>query len=434
MANAVLRYSLAAVFAACSASVTWADENQPQAEILHWWATSGEAAALSVFINEFESRGGLYYDSSKNNEVANREEAIERMGKGYPATLTQWNAGNDLVELYDYGLLKPIQLQKIVQRLMSTLPAPVLDVVSHRGDIIAIPLNIHSENWMWYSQKHLGKTQFDLSGDWSKLLQTGNTLAEKNIPLLAIGNQPWQVRILFTSIFLGVSRDRYKEFYITNDVSVVDTDELRKTLEVFNKLAGYSESFGDGNWNTQVKAVAENRAAANFMGDWARGEFMTHDQQVGVDYGCQLTSKMDPSLLMVVDTLVLGNVFDDSEVAGQELMLDVVSDADISLKFNALKGSVSPYAKPDSASLDVCTSQVYAALKNTDAIIPPYQSYFSNGGDYAEHIDHAIYELWSASLQSDHDANELIERTLERFRTILERRAKQLVQTATVED
>ena len=403
---------------AVTTSAIWADDYQPQTELLHWWSSEGESAALSVFINEYKSRGGLYYDSSKNDEVANRKEAIERMGKGYPASLTQWNAGNDLIELYEFGLIKPIQSPKIVQRLKSTSPVPVLDIVTHQDEIIAIPLNIHTENWMWYSQSHLGQSDINLSGDWSEFIKIGDALAKKNIPLLAVGNQRWQIRILFTSIFLGVSRERYKEFYISNDADAIDSDEFKTTLQVVNKLAGYSSSFGDGTWNMQIKAVAENRAAANFMGDWARSEFITLDQKVGKDYGCQLTSSADPSLLMVIDALVLGIVEDESEIAGQDLMLDVVSDPEINLKFNALKGSISPYAQPDSSELDVCTSQVYAALANEKAVIPPYQTYFYESGESAEFIDRTIYEFWNASLDTDANSDDLVSQTLDRFRTI----------------
>ena len=416
--NKFLKLTCVIFITVVTISISRADDTQPQAEILHWWVSEGESAALKVFIDAFKSRGGHYYDSSKYNEIANRKEAIERMGKGYPATLTQWNAGKDLVDLYDFGLVKPIRKQKIVKRLKSLLPAPVLDTVSRKGEIIAIPLNIHSENWLWYSVKHVGHSNVDLSGDWTEFLRLGEVLAKNDTPLLAVGNQPWQVRILFTSVFLGVSRDRYTDFYLTNEADVVDTDGFKTTLEVFNALAGYSKSFGDGNLNTQIGAVADNRAAANFMGDWARGEFISLGQKVGDDYGCQLTSTDDPSLLMAIDALVLGKVDEKSEIDGQDLMLDIVSDPAISLQFNALH----------------CTAQVYAALSNEDAIIPPYHSYFAGAGEYAELVDRAIYEFWIASQQMDTNSSELIERTREKFRAILKRKSNRTTQTAIVED
>jgi len=434
MVSTLEKTVLAFFIAMSSASASLADDNKPQAEILHWWATAGESAALSVFIDEFKSRGGYYYDSSKYNEVANRKEAIQRMGKGYPATLMQWNAGTNLTELYDFGLIKPIESQEIVERLTDALPAPVLDVVSHKNKIIAVPLNIHSENWMWYSRSLVGDSDVKFSGNWDTFLELGATLAEKDIPLLAVGNQSWQVRILFASVLLGVSSDRYQDFYIAGNVRVVDTEGFRTALEVFSKLAQYSQSFGDNNWNTQARAVANNRAAANFMGDWARGEFGALGQRAGVDYGCLLTSSDGSSLLPAIDTLVLGKVDDENEIAGQELMLNVVSDAQTSLRFNALKGSVSPYKRAAEANQDICTRQVHKVLDENGSILPPHHSYFPHGGDTIEHVGNAIYKLWNASLQADQSTEELVEKTLDTFRSILERHRSVVLRSAVAEE
>jgi len=400
-------------------------QRQPQAEILHWWSSSGEFAALTVLLDEFEERGGLYYDSGKNSAAANIEEAIERMGNSYPATFTQWNAGDQLAELHDYGLLKPIRSPQLVQMLKDVLPERVLDAVTHRGEIIAIPLTIHVENWIWYSKKLLGQVDINLSGDWSELIKIGESLAQENIPLLAVGSQQWQIRILFTSIFLGVSRDAYKDFYLSNDADVLESSDFRTTLEVFNQLARYSESFDDGSWNAQIKAVSENRAAANFMGDWARSEFMELAQREGEDYGCKLTSTSDPSILLVFDVLVLGNTDEESEIAGQDLMIEVVTDAEISLQFNTLKGSISPYSQPNPSGVDICTSQVYAAMENENAIIPNYQSYFTDDKEYAKNIDRLIHDFWLASLKTDTVSEDLVAQTIEEFRDNFKQHVKE---------
>jgi len=45
-------------------NITQASDADAQAEILHWWSSAGEHAALDVFINEFKARGGHYYDST----------------------------------------------------------------------------------------------------------------------------------------------------------------------------------------------------------------------------------------------------------------------------------------------------------------------------------------------------------------------------------
>ena len=387
---------------------------------MHWWSSAGESAALDIFIDRFEARGGQVYDSAKNTQSANREEAIERMSKGYPPTLTQWNTGWDVMEFFEFGLIDAVTEPALVEKLKRTLPEPVLNSVTHKDRIIAMPLNIHSENWMWYSKalvKHEGGMR---AANWDDFIATGKALKEKNIPLLAVGDQSWQVRILFTSLMLGVSRDVYRKFYTTTELGTASRPEFKKTLQLFNKLAKYSQSFEDGNWNSQVKAVAENRAGATFMGDWAKGEFQVLGKTAGNEYGCALTGPDSSSLLLVIDAFILGKVTDPQERLGQALMLDVVSDPEASLAFNALKGSVSPYVTPAADQRDVCSAQVYDVLSDSEAVLQPYASYAH--GAYMHHIDSTIYCFWQASVAGDVDDEALIEQTVVQFNSILDQR------------
>jgi len=128
-----------------------------------------------------------------------------------------------------------------------------------------MPVNIHSENWLWHSTALIKQSDKIFTKDWQNFLALGEDLDKQNIPLLAVGDQPWQVRILFTSVFLGISRDVYREFYLASEESSVTRPEFKDVITAFSHLARYSKSFGDGNWNTQVKAVADNQAGATFM-------------------------------------------------------------------------------------------------------------------------------------------------------------------------
>lgn len=75
------------------------------------------------------------------------------------------------------------------------------------------------------------------------------------------------------------------------------------------------------------------------MEDCTNLEFITSGQLSGNDYGCQLTSTANLSALIVVDALELGKESDRSEMAGQMLMLNVVSNAEVNTWFNRFKGN-----------------------------------------------------------------------------------------------
>ena len=413
--QAVLRNTLV-ISSILFGNIAQASDAEAQAEILHWWSSAGEHAALDVFINEFKARGGHYYDSTKNNMNASREEAIDRMSKGYPSTLTQWNAGRDVEEFYDFGLIDAITEPSLVAKLKKLVPEAILDTVTHRGEIIAMPVNIHSENWLWHSTALIKQSDKIFTKDWQKFLALGEDLDKQNIPLLAVGDQPWQVRILFTSVFLGISRDVYREFYLKSEESSVTRPEFKEVITAFSHLARYSKSFGDGNWNTQVKAVADNQAGATFMGDWAKGEFQVLGKTPGKEYGCSLTASDNPGLLLGVDTFILGKVDSAEEQKGQGLMLDIISDPEVNLQFNLLKGSASPYMTPSSDTQDICSAQVYNILSDKEAVIPPYASY-SNAG-HVHQLDTEIYRLWKEAQQAT-DIDAVVATALENFSKVL---------------
>lgn len=426
--NLLFRAVIALAIATSLTHVVGASEDQPQAEILHWWSSAGEARALKVFTDAFEAEGGKYYNSSTESHRATREEAIDRMNKGYPATFTQWNAGADIKDFFEFGLIKPITNPAILKLLKSQLPLPVVEAVSHRGEVVAMPLNVHSDNWMWSSKALIKDDSTVISGDWSAYFEAGDALAEDGIPLLAVGNQAWQIRILFTSVLLGTSRDAYKALYLENDVGTTEREDFEAALNVFSRLAAYSHSFGEGNWDTQVRALDENKAASVFMGDWAKAELVNLGNTPGKEFGCTLTASDDPSLLLVVDAIMLGKVSDPGEIAGQELMLNIVADPETNLQFNALKGSVSPFAEPDAETLDICSEQVYKTFENDEAVLPPYVS-FHQKNDFMHRIDTVINDVWQRSLAAEESTQEIVASALDEFTSILEARAAWEIQS-----
>ena len=104
------------------------------------------------------------------------------------------------------------------------------------------------------------------------------------------------------------------------------------------------------------------------------------------------------------------------EQKGQTLMLDIISDPEVNLQFNLLKGSASPYMTPSSDSQDICSAQVYKILSDKEAVIPPYASY-SNAG-HVHQLDTEIYRLWKEAQQAT-DIDAVVATALENFSKVL---------------
>jgi len=96
----------------------------PEAEIMHWWSRGGDYAALQVFRAEFEGRGGIWHD-----------------------TITE---GWEVTEISRLGLLDPITDSVTLNKIRGSILDSVLGIVSVDEQIVAIPVNVHSENWLWH--------------------------------------------------------------------------------------------------------------------------------------------------------------------------------------------------------------------------------------------------------------------------------------------
>ena len=77
----------------------------PKAEVMHWWTSAGESAAVHVFADAFNKAGGQWTD----NAIAGGETAIaaeiSRVTGGNPPTAMQLPTGKQLDDLVAQNLL-----------------------------------------------------------------------------------------------------------------------------------------------------------------------------------------------------------------------------------------------------------------------------------------------------------------------------------------
>jgi len=365
----------------------------PEVEVLHWWYRGGESRAMRVLKDEFEDRGGVWHNVTEesSNEVLNT--AVSRMAKGYAPTLIQWNSAWEVEQIHNLGMLNNVD-SSMLSNLQNTLIDNVLDMIVVDDKIIAVPVNVHSENWLWFKPEFDETLSNAVLSDWGEFLAYAQKLKSQGKVAIAVGNEPWQQRILFNNILLGIAgQEIYERIYTNLDSAAMVTDQFVEAVRVFSELKKYSQSFGDGRWDQQIAAVAANRALTVSMGDWAKGEFKNLGLRLGRDYDCVRTPGTSDNILLVMDVFVLGQVSTPEEKQGQKLFIDVVTDPDVSETFNYLKGSLSPLREINVASLDSCNQKAYNTLNKKGSAIKPYASVGDRG--LLTQIDGLLALLWS---------------------------------------
>ena len=372
---------------------------EPVVEVMHWMHRGSDARAMRVLIDEFESKGGIWHNVAGKTSVDVLNSAVSRMAKGYAPTFVQWNSAWEVAQIRKLGLLNEVD-KELSESLENTLIENVLDMVKVDNEIVSVPINVHTENWLWYRKQNEASIDPDVFADWANFLAYAKGLQDENRYALALGNEPWQIRTLFNNILLGeTDQEMYERIYNKLDTSVFQEKKLRHALQVFKELKPFSHSFGDGRWDQQVAAVAANRATAMVTGDWAKGEFKKLGLKLGRDYECLLAPGTSDNIVLTIDAFVLGQVVSDSEKEGQKLLVDVVTDPDVSETFNYLKGSFPPIKGIGIDSLDHCNQQAYTMLNQKGKAIKAY----ANTGDrgFLANLDHLISELWNGNLEID---------------------------------
>ena len=86
-----------------------ASAQEMKAEVIHWWTSGGESAAVKVFADAFTAAGGTWIDSAVAGGENARTAGINRIVGGDPPTAMQFNTGLQFDEIVGNGFLRDLE-------------------------------------------------------------------------------------------------------------------------------------------------------------------------------------------------------------------------------------------------------------------------------------------------------------------------------------
>ncbi|HEX3141344.1 MAG TPA: ABC transporter substrate-binding protein, partial [Rhizobacter sp.] len=145
--------------AACSLAVSGLAAAQEQSvEVLHWWTSGGEAAALNVLKGNLEKQGVKWNDmpvAGGGGEAA-MTAVRARVTAGNPPTAVQL-LGFDIQDWAKQNVLADLNAVAAKEGWDKTVPTALQAFSKFDGKWIAAPVNIHSTNWIWANKEVLAK-------------------------------------------------------------------------------------------------------------------------------------------------------------------------------------------------------------------------------------------------------------------------------------
>jgi glucose/mannose transport system substrate-binding protein len=236
--------------------------------------------------------------------------------------------------------------------------------MKYKGNYVAAPVNVHRVNWMWANVAVLKKSGVaGMPRTWDEFFADADKIKKAGFIAVATGGNSWNDFTTFEPVALGVGGVKfYEDAFVKLDPKALNGPAMKKALLTFRKLKGYIDPGAVGrDWNLATAMVIQEKAGFQFMGDWAKGEFINAGKTLGTDYGCALAPGSD-GMVIIGDAMAFPKTGKAEQDKAQALLAEVITDPKIQVEFAKKKGSFPVRKDVDTSSLDACAQKGVALL------------------------------------------------------------------------
>ncbi|ASV83319.1 putative sugar-binding periplasmic protein [Ochrobactrum quorumnocens] len=397
---------------AAMAPATASAQDKQNVEVLHWWTAGGEAAALDVLKKDLEGKGISWTDMPVAGGGGTEAMTVlrARVTAGNAPTAVQM-LGFDIRDWSEQGALGNLDEVAGKEGWDKVIPAPLQEFAKYDGHWIAAPVNVHSTNWMWINKAALDKAGGKEPTNWDELVALLDKFKEQGITPIAHGGQPWQDATIFDAVVLSFGSDFYKKAFVDLDPETLGSDKMKEAFDRMTKLRSYvDDNFSGRDWNLASAMVIEGKAGVQFMGDWAKGEFIKAGKKPGEDFVCMRYPETQGSVTFNSDMFAMFKVADDKVPAQLEMASAIESPA-FQSAFNVVKGSAPARTDVPDTDFDACGKKAIADVKEA-ADKGTMLGSMAHGYANPASVKNAIYDVvtrqFNGQLSSEDAVKELV--------------------------
>ena len=391
-------FAASVAFAVAGTSLAHAE---PQAEVLHWWTSGGEARSVAVLQKEFASRGGKWTDMpvAGGGGDAAMTALRARVLAGNAPTAVQLK-GPAIQEWYEEGVLANISSVAKAQGWADVLPASIAGHMKCEGKWCAAPVNVHRIDWIWANAAVLAKNGISMPTSWDEFNAAAEKLQAAGITPLAHGGQAWQDATVFEAVALGIGGPEFfQKAFVELDQATLKSNTMVKVFDQMRIMRGFVDNnFSGRDWNLATAMVMNGEAAFQIMGDWAKGEFLAAGKRPGIDFLCASTP--GDGFLYNVDSFAMFAVDGSDKTDGQLLLAELIVGKNFQKVFNMNKGSIPARVDVALDDFDPCahtSAQDMATSNAGGSLLPSYAHGMALRGAQAG----AITDVVTAHFNSD---------------------------------
>jgi glucose/mannose transport system substrate-binding protein len=367
-------------------------------EVTHWWTSGGEAAAVAELAKAFDASGDKWVDGAiAGGGGTARPIMISRITGGDPMGATQFNHGQQALELVEAGLMLDLTDVAEANNWKEIIfPPSLLDSCTVDGKIYCAPVNIHSPEWLWLSNKVYEDIGIPVPTTWTEFVATADQVRAAGKVPLALGDQPWQSNLAFGALTIGVGGlDLWKKVNIDKDMAAAASPEMAAVFQAAADARALAVGSNVQDWNQATNLVITDQAAGQIMGDWAQGEFQVAQEVAGKDYTCLPGMGMNAYISTGGDAFYFPKNDDPEIEAAQKRLAAQLVSPEVQVAFNLKKGSLPIRGDVDLAAANDCMKKGLEILAGGN-IVPAGDQLWSP--DTVKQAEDLMVEFWKSDM------------------------------------
>ncbi len=362
---------------ACVAAVSVTVAVAGDVEVLHYWTSGGEAKSAAELKKIMSAKGHAWKDFAVAGGGGDNAMTVlkSRVVSGNPPSAAQIK-GPAIQEWAQEGVLGNLDSVAKDEKWDSLLPQVVANVMKYKGSYVAAPVNVHRVNWMWANPEVLQKSGVaKMPTNYDEFFAAADKIKKAGFIAVAHGGQNWQDFTTFESVVLGVGGAKfYQEALVKLDPKALNSATMKKSLETFRKIKGYTDAAAPGrDWNLATAMVMQGKAGFQFMGDWAKGEFVAAGKKPGKDFLCAAAPGTASAFTFNVDSFAMFKLKDAGAQKAQGDLAAAIMSPEFQEVFNLNKGSIPVRLNMSMAKFDDCaklSSKDFVDTAKTGGLVP----------------------------------------------------------------
>jgi len=393
-------YTGAAVVALSTSAVV-----AQEVEVLHWWTSGGEAAALNVLREDLAGGGIGWTDMPVAGGGGSDAMTVlrARVTAGDPPTAVQM-LGFSIQDWAAEGALANLNELAAEQNWGEVVPEALQAFSTYEGDWVAAPVNVHSTNWVWANTALMEELGIEQPESWEDFVAAMQTAQDAGYTALAHGGQAWQDATIFDSMVMGVGGPEfYQASMVDLDPEALGGEQMVEAFERMATLRGFvDDNFSGRDWNLASAMVINGEALFQIMGDWAKGEFVNAGLTAGEEFQCFRVPGTEGTVTFNSDQFAMFGVGED-DAESQLAMASAVMSPEFQIAFNVVKGSAPARTDIDPSSFDACGQAAMADLAEAGSNGGLFGS-MAHGHANPPSIQNAMYDVITAHFNGEFDA------------------------------